>query len=207
MWSAAALLVAVPVFGQAPLVRAWPWVGLLLSGLWVGLSGFLMVQRSRRRQLWGSLLLGFALTWLTGALYWGWLRWEPLLHLPLEALGLPLALWKLRHPLLRVGNYFYLGSLFGTVVTDLYFYLVGVIPHWRRLMHAAPEAAGEILGSALEQVQSPWGLLWASLLVAMLLAVGLTALRSRALHWRAFSGAVLSTLLVDGLFWLSARLA
>jgi len=41
----------------------------------------------------------------------------------------------------------------------------------------------------------------------VLLTVGLLSLRDRELHWRAFSGAVLSTLLVDGLFWLAASAA
>ncbi|MBD2099916.1 DUF3120 domain-containing protein [Leptolyngbya sp. FACHB-261] len=205
MASAAAFLVSVPVFVQAPLVRAWPWVGLLVGGLWVALSIQLMGEgQTPRRQLWGSLLLGFALTWLTGGLYWGWLRSEPLLHLPLEALGVPFALWKLRHPLLRVGNYFYLGSLVGTVVTDAYFYLVQVIPHWRQLMRSEPELAAGIFRSALVQVQTPWGVAWAAVLATLLLSIGVIALRQRSLHWAAFGGAVLSTILVDGLFWLAA---
>jgi hypothetical protein len=33
------------------------------------------------------------------------------------------------------------------------------------------------------------------------------ALSQRKLHWVALSGAVLSTILVDGLFWLAASLA
>jgi hypothetical protein len=41
----------------------------------------------------------------------------------------------------------------------------------------------------------------------VLLTVGLLSLRGTQLHWRAFSGAVLSTLLVDGLFWLAASAA
>ncbi len=189
------------------MVRLWPWAGLLSSVLWMGLAAALMAHAQASRRVWGSLLFGFALTWLTGAMYWGWLRWEPFLHLPVEALGLPLALWKLRHPLLRVGSAFYLGSLLGTVVTDVYFYLVQVIPHWRHLMQVEPTQAGEILRAALALVQTPWGLLWALGLGLFLLGVGLVSLRRPSLHGYAFSGAVLSTLLVDGLFWLAARAA
>jgi hypothetical protein len=42
------------------------------------------------------------------------------------------------------------------------------------------------------------------MLVAALLSVGIWPLRHRQLHWWAFGGAVLSTLLVDGLFWIAA---
>src|SRR6476469_6893616 len=152
MLVAAVFLVSVPVFVQAPLVRWFPELSLLLTGGWLGLSLILMARD--RTQLWGDLLFGFTWSWLAGSIYWGWFRWEPLLHLPIEAIGLPVAIWCLVRQWGKVGNFFYLGSLFGTVVTDLYFYIVDLIPHW----------------------------------------------------W-AFGGAVLSTILVDGLFWLVASAA
>ncbi len=151
--------------------------------------------------------MGFSLTWLTGALYWGWLRWEPLLHLPIEAIALPFALVCIKRDWGKVGNFFYLGSLMGTVLTDVYFYIVDLIPSWRQLMQVELESASPILQSAVAQVQTPWGQGWALILALILLTLGVFPLRYQQLHWWAFSGAVLSTILVDGLFWLAAAAA
>jgi hypothetical protein len=205
MLVAAVFLVSVPVFVQAPLVRWFPELSLLLTGGWLGLSLILMARD--RTQLWGDLLFGFTWSWLAGSIYWGWFRWEPLLHLPIEAIGLPVAIWCLVRQWGKVGNFFYLGSLFGTVVTDLYFYIVDLIPHWRQLMQVDPALALPIFQNAIAQMRTPWGAAWAAVLAATLLVVGLLPLRSRAAHWWAFGGAVLSTILVDGLFWLVASAA
>ncbi len=203
--AAAVFLVSVPVFIEAPLVRSLPLLSLAMTGLWVGLSFALMSRTSSH--LWGDLLLGFSWSWLAGSLYWGWLRWEPLLHLPVEAIGLPFALVCLRQNWGKVGNYFYLGSLLGTALTDVYFYLVDLIPYWRQLMQVEPELASPILQSALEQIQTPWGQGWAVILALVLLTLGILPLRYQQRHWWAFSGAVLSTILVDSLFWLAAAVA
>lgn len=205
MFAAASFLVSVPVFIQAPLVRAVPLLSLVMTVGWVGLG--LVLLRRPATQRWGDLLLGFSWSWLAGSIYWGWLRWEPLIHLPVEAIGLPFALWCLGRRWGLVGNLFYLGSLFGTAVTDLYFYLVDLIPHWRQLMQVEPSEAAPILQNALAQVQTPWGALWAMVLVGILSGVGILSLRSQQIHWWGFGGAVLSTILVDSLFWLAACLA
>jgi hypothetical protein len=199
---AAVVLVSGPVFVQAPLVRLLPWLSLVITAGWLGLSLFLW--RRPATHLWGDLLFGFTWTWLAGSIYWGWLRWEPLLHLPIEAIGLPFALWCLVRQWGNVGNLFYLGSLFGTAITDLYFYLVDLIPHWRQLMQVQPELAMPIFQSAILKIQTPWGMGWAATLAIVLLVVGLLPLRSRQLEWWGFGGAVLSTILVDSLFWLAA---
>ena len=153
---------------------------------------------------WGDLLIGFTWTWLAGSAYWGWLRWEPLLHLPVEAIGLPFAIWGVAGNKGKIGNFFYFGSLFGTVVTDVYFYIVDLIPYWRQLMQVDSNAVQPIFQSALAQIQTPWGAGWAIALALLLLTIGILPLFSRQLHWWAFSGAVLSTILVDSLFWLAA---
>jgi hypothetical protein len=201
----AVFLVSVPVFIEAPLVRSLPWLSLGLTGFWVWLSFTLMSRTST--YLWGDLLLGFSLSWLAGSLYWGWLRWEPLLHLPIEAIALPFALVWIKRDWGKVGNFFYLGSLLGTVLTDVYFYIVDLIPHWRQLMQVEPELAAPILQSALAQVQTPWGQGWAIILASVLLTLGILPLRYQQLHWWAFGGAVLSTILVDSLFWIAAAAA
>jgi hypothetical protein len=205
LFAVAIFLVSVPVFIQAPLVRSLPWVSLLLTGGLLGVAWLL--QSDRKTQLWGDLLVGFTWTWLAGSLYWGWLRWEPFYHLPVEAIGLPFALWGIVRQQNKVGNFFYLGSLLGTVVTDIYFYLVNLIPHWRTLMQVSEADARPIFQSAIAQIQTPWGITWAIILASLLLTLSLFPLASQRLHWWAFSGAVASTLLVDGLFWVAARLA
>ncbi len=205
VFAVAVFLVSVPVFIEAPLVRSLPWVSLGLTGFWVWLSFALMSRTST--YLWGDLLFGFSLSWLAGSIYWGWLRWEPLLHLPVEAIALPFALVWIKRNWGMVGNLFYLGSLLGTALTDVYFYIVDLIPHWRQLMQVEPELAAPILQSALAQVQTPWGQAWVLVLGVILLTVGILPLRYQQLHWWAFSGAVLSTILVDSLFWLAAAAA
>jgi hypothetical protein len=202
---AAMFLVSVPVFIEAPLVRSLPSLSLVTTGLWIWLS--LKLMSRQQTYLWGDLLLGFSWSWLTGAIYWGWLRWEPLWHLPIESIGLPFAIWCLSRNWGKVGNWFYLGSLFGTVLTDIYFYLVDLMPYWRQIMISDASEASQILKNALIKVQTPWGEGWAIILASALLTVGLISLGSKQRHWYAFGGAVLSTILVDSLFLVAAVLA
>lgn len=202
---AASFLVSVPVFFQAPIVRLFPWLSLGLTFVWI-VIGWLLYQRPQTRW-WGDILLGFSWSWLAGSIYWGWLRWEPLIHIPVEAIGLPFALWCIWRGWGLVGNYFYLGSLLGTAITDLYFYLTGLIPHWRNLMTVEPALVSPIFHSALDQMQTLWGISWAIVLVNLLLAVSFWSLRKKQLYWWAFAGAVLSTILVDSLFWIAAYFA
>lgn len=205
VFAASAFLVSVPVFVQAPLVRLFPWLSLLLTGGWLYLS-FVLWSRPQTK-LWADLLLGFSWSWLAGSIYWGWLRTEPLIHLPVESIALPFALWCCWRGWGLIGNLFYLGSLLGTAITDLYFYLTGLIPYWRQLMLVKPELATPIFQQSLTLVQTTWGISWAIVLVNILLALGLWSLQKQAIHRWAFAGALLSTILVDCLFWVAASLA
>ena len=198
---AGGFLVSVPVFFEAPLVRYLPGLSLGLSGLWAALS--LALYRQQKTALWGDLLVGFTWTWLCGAIFWGWMRWDPTWHIPIEAAAMPVALWGIQRSWAKIGNCFYLGSLFGTAITDLYFYVVDLMPSWKALMRD-PSQAPEIFHAALAKMYMPWGMGWAAILASTLLFVGLWGLKQRSLPWIAFSGAVLFTLLVDGLFWLAA---
>ena len=200
-WTSA-FLVCVPVFFQAPLVRQLPWVSLLLTLGWITISWRLL--RNPLTQAWGDLLLGFSWSWLAGSIYWGWLRWEPLIHLPIEAICLPIVLWLLWRGKATIGSLFYLGSLFGTAVTDIYFYLTDLIPYWRQVMKVEPDLVTPIFQSAILQVQNTWGLTWAAILVGLLLFVGLWSLQRLEVNWWVFGGAVLSTIVVDTLFWVAA---
>ncbi len=206
VFAAAVFLVSVPVFIEAPLVRSLPWLSLGLTAPWVWLSFSLMSYSTT--YTWGNILYGFSWSWLAGGIYWGWLRWEPLWHLPVESIGLPFVLWfLLTKNWGQIGNWFYLGSLLGTVVTDIYFYTVDLMPYWRQIMRVEPENIGPILHQALLKVQTPGGETWALLLGLLLLIVGILPLSTGKLHWYAFSGAVLSTILVDSLFLLAAVVA
>lgn len=205
VFGAAVFLVSVPVFIEAPLVRIFPWLSLALTAGWVWLSLKLMSHPST--YVWGDLLLGFSWSWLAGSVYWGWLRWEPLWHLPVESIGLPFALWCLSRNWGKIGNWFYLGSLLGTVLTDMYFYVVDLIPYWRQIMQVEPADVSPILQGAVAKVQTPWGQGWAVVLALVLLTVGILPLPKKQRHWYAFSGAVLSTILVDCLFLVAAAVA
>jgi hypothetical protein len=205
VFTAAAFLVSVPVFLEAPLVRQNPALSVAVTAFWLGLS-FVLMQRPQTR-IWGDLLIGFSWSWLAGAIYWGWFRWDPTIHLPIEAIGLPYAIWCLWKGIGKIGNLFYLGSLLGTAVTDLYFHRVGLVEYWRQLMQVDPTLATPILQQAIAQVHTPWGTAWAIVLVNFLLAVGIISLGTKQLHWYAFSGAVLTTILVDSLFLWVASLA
>jgi hypothetical protein len=199
---ASVFLVSVPVFFQAPLVRLLPWLSLVLTGGWVWLS--LKWRSHPQTYIRGDLLLGFSWSWLAGSIYWGWLRWEPAIHIPVEAMALPFALWFIWRGWGLIGNCFYLGSLLGTAITDLYFYITGLIPYWRELMAVEPNLVKPLLQGAVAQVQTPWGISWAIVLANLLLGVGIYALQKGTLHYLAFAGAVLSTIFVDALFLIAA---
>jgi Protein of unknown function (DUF3120) len=205
VFAAAAFLVSVPVFIEAPLVREFPTISLLSTCFWVGL-GFNLLKRPQT-EIWGDLLLGFSWSWLAGSIYWGWFRWEPAIHIPIESIGLPWAAWCLWRGRGKIGSLFYLGSWLGTAITDLYIYLVGLVGYWRQLMQIDPSLATPILQQAISQVRSPLGTAWAVVFVNLLLAVGIMWLWTKQLHWYAFSGAVLTTIVVDSLFLWVASLA
>ncbi len=202
VWTAAVFLVVIPVFFQAPLVRSLPWLSLTMTGAWL-LAGVSLSSRAATH-LWGDLIAGFSWTWLAGSLYWGWLRFEPLWHLPVEAIGFPIAIGLLAQGRGRVGSYFFLGSLLGTAVTDLYIYRNGLFPIWRQVMIADPDWVPVIMQQAAAALQNPVSFSQGLLIALGLLTVGILPLQSKQPCWWAFSGAVLSTLIVDLLFLGSA---
>lgn len=157
--------------------------------------------------LWGDLVVGFSWTWLAGSVYWGWFRTNPYVHLPLEAIGLPIVLVLMFYGKAKIGNYFYLGSLLGTAITDVYFYCVGLIPYWRSLMMSPPSEAGRILHGALLRMETYEGVGYAIVLLTLLVMLGTIPMRSQSTKWWAFSGAILSTILVDSLFFIAAVLS
>lgn len=203
---AAAGLVILPVFVQAPLVRFFPWISLTTTLIWLGLG--LVLIRQQRWAIWGDLMTGFGWIWLTGSIYWGWFRWEPIVHLPIEALGLPIALICLYRGQGRIGSYFFLGSLLGTAVTDLYINWMGLFPNWRQVMWVDQDFVAVVLRETANSLQTDLAACRALILVMLLLVACLVSMiTSRQLTWWAFSGALFSTLIVDGLFFLTAMFA
>lgn len=192
------LLVSVPVFFEAPLVRTLPWLAVALTGIWAWGSVHLM--RSPQTRFVGDLLLGLSWSWLAGAIYWGWFRWEPFWHIPIESVGLPFALWGIWRGWCKVGHYFYLGSLLGTAATDLYFYRMRLMPYWRQLMQAAPEQSLAIIRAGFQQVQTQEGLMAAAAFTTILLALAWWGWRHSEVHYWVVGGTLIGTVLVDGLF-------
>jgi hypothetical protein len=202
---ASAFLVSIPVFFQAPLVRIFPTLSLILTLVWVQLS--FSLKRQPKTYLWGDILWGFSWSWLCGSIYWGWFRDNPAIHIPIEAIGLPFALWCIWKGWGLIGNYFYIGSLIGTAITDLYFYIVGLIPYWQEIMISDPTLVKPILQGAIAQVQTVWGISWAIVLANVLLGISLYALIKKETHYIAFAGAVICTIFTDALFLVVAYIS
>ncbi|MEY3462620.1 MAG: hypothetical protein RLZZ468_398 [Cyanobacteriota bacterium] len=202
---ASGLLVTLPVFLQAPWVRQAPFSAALFSALLLTAGLLLERQSTPRAQHVGALLVGFSGSWLAGALFWGWFRSHPVLHLPIEAMALPLALGGLGGRW-RLAAGFYLGSLLGTAATDLAIAATGVMPLWPQVLGAGPAEAAGLLQQAALQVVQP-----VPLMVITAAAAGLLQLCrwlwSQGATARVFAAALATTLSVDGLFLLAALAA
>ena len=142
LWSS--FFVILPIFVQAPWVRLEP-ISALCFTFVILLGAFILNQKkSNKWFIVSSLLLGVSGSWLGGCLFWGWLSPFPILHIPVEAVALPFALiglgtnWK-------IGSSFYISSLFGTAVTDITIFLIGIMDQWRNVITADSETAPLIL--------------------------------------------------------------
>ena len=201
----------LPVFLQAPWVRLHPFTATLFTIvlLTVGLN-LQLNSRGMRAEI-GSLLVGFSGSWLAGCLFWGWLRAHPLLHLPIEAFALPLAVTGLNSRW-RLACGFYLSSLLGTACTDLMMLATGVMPFWPQVVSAPLHEAGLQLHDAAIQLVRPQSLiLLASAASGILLTARLLRQRTPAdpdvQDVSGMAASVLTTTLwVDGLFLAAALL-
>ncbi len=141
-WSS--FFVILPIFFQAPWVRFQPNSALLFTLFILAISIFLTSEPSKKYFIIGSLLFGVSGSWLGGSLFWGWLSAHPILHIPVEAVALPLALvglgtkWK-------IGSSFYIASLFGTAMTDVAIFFTGIMDQWMEVINADSDKAPEIL--------------------------------------------------------------
>ena len=207
----ASVLVVLPVFLQAPWVRLHPFSAVLFTAVLVG-TGVVMNRSNNGRQAdLGALLVGFSGSWLAGCLFWGWLRAHPLVHLPIEAFALPLALAGLRTRW-KLAAGFYLASLIGTACTDLMMAVTGVMKHWPVVVSAPLGEASALLHQAGLSLFNP-----AAAVALIGAAAGLIGVARRC-HEQAnqgganaelwsMVGVVLSTTVwVDGLFLAAALL-
>lgn len=201
----AALLVLLPVFLQAPWVRASP-MGAALFTPWLVVLGVVLERRGQGpwRAI-GALLVGFAGSWLGGSLFWGWWRVHPLWHLPIEGFAIPLALGGLGSRW-RLAGAFYLASLLGTAATDGAMALTGVIHLWPQVVEAPLSEAGVLLQQAGEAVLQPMALGLIGLISSVLLAICYW-LWPQGPAGRVAAATLATTLVVDGIFLAAALLA
>jgi hypothetical protein len=199
------LLVALPVFLEAPWVRQAPFSAALFTGVLVAVGLLLAGQERPGLRRSGELLVGFSASWLAGAVFWGWARQYPICHLPIEAFALPLALGGLQGRW-RLACGFYLGSLLGTAATDAAIAATGLMPLWPLALTAGAADASDLLQTAANTVFQP-----GPFLIVCGFGLALTQL-SRWLWQRGpvaqiAATALATTIAVDALFLAVALLA
>ena len=201
--SAGCLLVALPVFLQAPWVRLAPFSAALFTAPLLLLGVVLAQSPSKRWSNAGALLVGFCGSWLGGCLFWGWCRLHPLWHLPIEAFALPLALGGLRSRW-RLAASFYLASLVGTAATDGVMAITGVMRHWTEVLQAPIQDAPALLQQAALGVLEPLPLAVTVLVATILVNLCRHYWQHPDGAWRLAASALATTLAVDGLFLAAA---
>ena len=113
-----AAFVVLPVFIQAPWVHFYPLSALLFTFVLLAI-GIILCEYSHEKWFTiGSLLVGVSGSWLGGCLFWGWLRMHPVLHLPVEAVALPLAF-------VGLSTRWRIGSSFYRLVYKIYRFFIG----------------------------------------------------------------------------------
>ena len=203
LWSS--FFVILPIFIQAPWVRLEPISALCFTFI-ILLGAFILYKKqSNKWFIVSSLLLGVSGSWLGGCLFWGWLSPFPILHIPVEAVVLPLALiglgtnWK-------IGSSFYISSLFGTAVTDISIFLIGIMDQWREVIVADSENAPLILQKTSEnliQIRSLSIILFFALILWFISKEIFDSATINTTNGKALlvsSYVIQTTLIVDGIF-------
>ncbi len=203
LWSS--FLVILPIFVQAPWVRLEPISALCFTFIILLGAYFLYKKQPNKWFIVSSLLLGVSGSWLGGCLFWGWLSPFPILHIPVEAVVLPLALiglgtnWK-------IGSSFYISSLFGTAVTDISIFLIGIMDQWREVITADSENAPLILQKTSEnliQIKSLSIIFFTALILWLISKEIFDSATINTTHGKALlvsSYVIQTTLIVDGIF-------
>jgi len=203
LWSS--FFVILPIFVQAPWVRLQP-VSALCFTFVILLAAFILSRKqSNKWFIVGSLLLGVSGSWLGGCLFWGWLSPYPILHIPVEAVVLPLALiglgtkWK-------IGSSFYIASLFGTAVTDITIFFIGIMDQWKEVITADSETAPLILQKTSEnliQIKSLSIIIFVAVILWFISKEILNSAIINSTNGKALlvsSYVIQTTLIVDGIF-------
>ena len=207
LWSS--FFVILPIFVQAPWVRLEPISALCFTFVILSGAFFLYQKNSNKWFIVSSLLVGISGSWLGGSLFWGWLSPYPILHIPVEAVVLPLAIiglgtnWK-------IGASFYISSLFGTAVTDITIFLTGIMDQWRQVITADSENAPLILQKTSENlihIKSLSIIIFFALLLwfiskEILDSATINTTKGKALLVSSY--VIQTTLIVDGIFILLA---
>ena len=147
-------MVALPVFLQAPWVRLHPFSATLFTAVLLTIGIALEQNEQPKKAEIGQLLVGFSGSWLAGCIFWGWLRAHPVLHLPVEAFAVPVALGGLQGRW-RLAATFYLSSLVGTACTDLAMAATGVMQFWPAVVTASLDQAPLLLHQAGTHLLQP----------------------------------------------------
>jgi len=203
LWSS--FFVILPIFVQAPWVRFEPISALCFTFIILLCAFVLNGKSSNQWFIVSSLLLGVSGSWLGGCLFWGWLSPFPILHIPVEAVVLPLALiglstnWK-------IGSSFYISSLFGTAVTDFTIFLTGIMDQWREVIVADSENAPLILQKTSEnliQIKSLSIIIFVALILWFISKEIFDSATINTMNGKALlvsSYVIQTTLIVDGIF-------
>jgi len=203
LWSS--FFVILPIFVQAPWVRFEPISALCVTFLILFVAFLLSRKESDKWFIVGSLLLGVAGSWLGGCLFWGWLSEYPILHIPVEAVALPLALvglgtkWK-------IGSSFYISSLFGTAITDMTIFFTGIMDQWKEVITADSDTAPLILQKTSENLIHSKSLSIIILVALMLWFISKEIFNSAIVNSSngkallVSSYVIQTTLIVDGIF-------
>ncbi len=207
LWSS--FFVILPIFVQAPWVRLEPISALCFTFIILFVAFLLSRKESNKWFIVGSLLLGVSGSWLGGCLFWGWLSAYPILHIPVEAVVLPLAMvgigtkWK-------IGSSFYISSLFGTAITDVTIFLTGIMDQWQEVINADSDSAPLILQQTSEnliQLKSLFIIILAALILWFISKEISNSAITNSKNGKAFlvsSYVIQTTLIVDGIFILLA---
>ena len=203
LWSS--FFVILPIFVQAPWVRFQPLSALCFTFIIIFFAFLLSRNEFNKWFIVGSLLLGVSGSWLGGCLFWGWLSQYPILHIPVEAVVLPLALigldtkWK-------IGSSFYISSLFGTAATDIAIFLTGIMDQWKEVIIADSDTAPLLLQKTSEnliQIKSLTIIFFVALILWYVSkeihnSASINSSNGRALLVSSY--VIQTTLIVDGIF-------
>ena len=201
----ASFFVILPIFVQAPWVRVEPISALCATFIILFVSFLLSRKEADKWFIVGSLLLGVSGSWLGGCLFWGWLSAYPILHIPVEAVALPLAMVGLGTKW-RIGSSFYISSLFGTAITDLTIFLTGIMDQWKEVITADSDTAPLILQKTSEnliQLKSLSIIILAALILWFISKEIFNSAIPNSINGKALlvsSYVIQTTLIVDGIF-------